>query len=436
MNRFEDKKSKLHEKERAILVGVRKQGVKDWEVEDFLGELKALAHTAGTEVVGQIQQSLDTPSPSTYIGAGKVEQLRALVLEKNAQIVIFDDDLTPAQNRNLENSIKTKVLDRTGLILDIFAQRARSKEGKLQVELAQLNYLLTRLVRRWTHLSRQYGTIGVRGGPGETQLEVDRRRVRERITVVKERLSKVHQSRELHRLKRRSVPVPTATLIGYTNAGKSTLFNALAKADTLVEDKLFATLDPLTKRVRLPNGQLVLISDTVGFIRKLPHQLVESFKATFEEIRDADLLIHVIDISHPHFEEHVKAVEHVLREVSLDKKPIMPVFNKTDLAHGIPSYGGARNGDIPVSKVSGLTGDGLDEFLVNLEKFFSRQLSFLQISLPITAGKQIFEIYKKGHVVERKDYFDRVVLRAYVPKKLAEKLKGEVKELEAKKEAG
>src|SRR5215831_6099880 len=309
------------EPERVILVGVQRP-LRDkapgehahFFAEESLDELERLSDTAGLEVKGRVVQTLrDGVNPATFIGAGKVDEVKEVSVETNAQAAIFDDDLSPAQQRNLEKELEIKVVDRSQLILDIFAQHAKSLAGKLQVELAQLEYLRPRLTRQWTHLSRLGGGVGTRG-PGETQLEVDRRRLRERIATLRRRLEDVERTRALQRHERARVPFPCVTLVGYTNAGKSTLMNSLTHAGVLVEDRLFATLDPTSRRLDLPGGQPVMLIDTVGFINKLPHQLVDAFKSTLEEVRTADLLLHVVDATHPRWAEQKAIVEKVLEE--------------------------------------------------------------------------------------------------------------------------
>jgi GTP-binding protein HflX len=317
--------------ERVFLIGAELKGRASWELADSLEELAQLAVTAGGVIVGQGIQKLPTPVPATYIGSGKAREFALRCQREDVDTIIFDDELTPAQNRNLEEVFGCKVLDRTALILDIFARRARTREGKLQVELALLQHLLPRLTRYWSHLSRQKGGIGLRGGEGESQLEADRRRVQERIGKIIEELVVVRRQRQTQRQGRQRNLWPLASIIGYTNAGKSTLFNALTGAQVLAEDKLFATLDPTTRRLKLPANQNVLLSDTVGFIRKLPHRLVEAFKATLEEVVQADLLLHVVDLSHPRAEEQIVAVNVVLKEIGAEGKPTLMVFNKTDL---------------------------------------------------------------------------------------------------------
>lgn len=348
----------LSRREVALLVGLRQPQQPRWEAEDSLEELVQLALSAGAEPAFRVLQERALPNPRTFIGPGKAQEIKE-ICEGGVDLVIFDNDLTGSQQRNLEAVIDRKVIDRTGLILDIFAQRARSKEGKLQVELAQLKYMLPRLTGHGTELSRLGGGIGTRG-PGETQLEVDRRRIRRRIVRIEEELEKVRRHRTLLRRRRQKQALPTAALVGYTNAGKSSLLNALTHADVPVADRLFATLDPTLRKAILPGGRTVLLSDTVGFIRKLPHQLVAAFKATLEEVRMADLLLHVIDISHPQWQSQEQGVMAVLEELGVAAKPMINVHNKVDkLPHPeAVSFLSRRGGSVVTSAVTGV---GLEE---------------------------------------------------------------------------
>lgn len=315
-------------REVALLIGLKRPHQPRWEAEESLEELAQLAVSAGAESAFRVLQERSVPDPRTLIGRGKAEDIRELC-EEGVDLVIFDEDLTGSQQRNLEATLQRKVIDRTGLILDIFAQRARSREGKLQVELAQLKYLLPRLTGHGADLSRLGGGIGTRG-PGETQLEVDRRRIRRRVIKIEEELEKVQRHRALLRRRRQKQALPTAALVGYTNAGKSSLLNALTHAKLPVADKFFVTLDPTLRKVILPGGRAVLLSDTVGFIKKLPHQLVAAFKATLEEMRASDLLLHVIDIAHPQWQDQEQAVTAVLEELGMATKPLISLYNKVD----------------------------------------------------------------------------------------------------------
>src|SRR5213595_209645 len=357
---IETRPKKTHE--RALLIGLEKQGVSKWDLRDSLEELAELASSAGAEVVDTITQKLERPTAPYYIGKGKAESLKPALQDRQVTSVIFDDELSPAQGRNLENLLSRKVLDRTQLILDIFAQRARSREGRLQIELAQLQYLLPRLTRMWHHLSRQTGGIGTRG-PGETQLEVDRRRVQERIARLERELEAVRKTRAVQRQGRKRHQWPVAAVVGYTNAGKSTLLNLLTGADVVAVDKLFATLDPTTRSFVLPNKQRVLLTDTVGFLRKLPHTLIESFKATIEEVSEADLLIHVVDLSHARVDDQIKAVENVTKELNAYGKQTLIVFNKIDLLEN-PDLASIYCRRFPGSvAISAKAGHGIDQFV-------------------------------------------------------------------------
>ncbi len=317
--------------EKAFLVGVEPKAHRSrWSLESSLAELEQLAYTAGVEVLGRLTQRLDRPSSNYYLGSGKLKELASLRQTAGYNVVIFNDELSPRQQRNLEEALQVKVIDRTALILDIFARRAQTYEGQLQVELAQHRYLLPRLAGQWSHLERLGGGIGTRG-PGESQLETDRRLVQHRIHRLETAIQEVRKHRTLYRQHRKRSGIPIVALIGYTNAGKSTLMNNLSNADMLVEDKLFATLDPVTRRLTLPGRQPVLLTDTVGFIQKLPHTIVAAFRATLEELNEADLLLHIVDITHTNAAEQSQTVEDILNELKLGGKPRITVLNKMDL---------------------------------------------------------------------------------------------------------
>jgi len=342
--------------ERAVLVNI------DFTAHDGNedpGEFRELVISAGVEPVGTVTGSRKQPSPRFFVGDGKLEEIRAAVAAAEADVVLFNHSLSPSQERNIERELQCRVLDRTGVILDIFAQRARTHEGKLQVELAQLQHMSTRLVRGWTHLERQKGGIGLRG-PGETQLETDRRLLRERIKSINKRLEKVRRQRDQGRRARVRADLPTVSLVGYTNAGKSTLFNRITSSDVYTADQLFATLDPTMRRLELPDIGAVILADTVGFIRHLPHKLVESFRATLEETNEAALLLHVIDCYDERRDDNIAQVENVLAEIGADEVPVLQVFNKTDLLDDFVPRVDRNQEGVPVRAwVSAVTGDGL-----------------------------------------------------------------------------
>jgi GTP-binding protein HflX len=407
--------------EKTMLVGLEHSGISRWDVEDSLSELRQLADTAGANVVETVIQRLDRPTAPYYIGKGKAEEVAEQCEEHGITSLIFDDELTPAQGRNLELLTSRKVLDRTQLILDIFAQRARTKEGRLQIELAQLQYLLPRLTRMWTHLSRQSGGIGTRG-PGETQLEVDRRRVQERIARLERDLKEVRKNRGVQREGRLRKNWPVASLVGYTNAGKSSLLNRLTGAGVLAVDKLFATLDPTTRQVTLPNRQKILLTDTVGFIRKLPHTVIESFKATLEEVQLADLLIHIVDLSHPQYHEQMAAVDAALAELDASGKQTIIVFNKTDLVpdREIVANQLARHpGSVAISA---RTGDGITSLIEELEVRLAAWRLRGEFRIPTNESALLAEIHRAGHVLDIRYDGDDAILHAHVPPELSAKL--------------
>jgi len=407
--------------EKAILVGLEREGVSRWDVEDSLVELRQLAVTAGAQVVDTVVQRLDKPTAPFYIGKGKAEEVARQCGEKQATSLIFDDELSPAQGRNLEEITSRKVLDRTQLILDIFARRARTREGRLQIELAQLQYLLPRLTRMWTHLSRQTGGIGTRG-PGETQLEVDRRRVQERIARLERDLREVRKNRTVQREGRLRRNWPVASLVGYTNAGKSSLLNRLTGAGVLAENKLFATLDPTTRQLTLPNRQKLLLTDTVGFIRKLPHTVIESFKATLEEVQLADLLIHVVDLSHLQHREQMEAVDATIAELGAAGKQTIIVFNKID-AVADPEIVASQIRRHPGSvAISARTGEGIESFLEELEIRLAAWRMRGRFRIPVSESAVLAEIHRVGHVLEMRYEGDDAVVTAHVPPELKAKL--------------
>lgn len=398
-----------------FLVGLELKSGNGWEVKEHLDELAQLTTTAGGEIIGTGTQRLETPTAATFIGPGKAEEFAALCQKQEVDTVIFDDELSPAQSRNLERVFNCKILDRTALILDIFARRARTREGKLQIELAQMQHLLPRLTRFWTHLSRQKGGIGMRGGEGESQLEADRRRVSERIATIRRLLEEVRQQRETQRAGRRRNLWPLASIVGYTNAGKSTLLNTLTGACVLAEDKLFATLDPTTRRLRLPTNQNVLLSDTVGFIRKLPHTLVESFKATLEEVVEAELLIHVADLSHPQMDAQILAVNTVLEEIGAAGKPTLMVFNKLDrfgsselMQRHMERFPGAVG-------VSAKTGEGVPALMAELGTLLRPVRELVTLAIPHHETAIIARLHSSAQVIER-DYAGSVArFKARIP---------------------
>lgn len=417
----------------AVLVGIEISGHPGvLTLEDSMTELALLADTAGLTVVGQLTQHLNSPNPATLMGSGKLEELATLVIETGANVVIFDDELSPRQQREVEKALgEVKVLDRTALILDIFAGHASTKEGAVQVELAQYEYRLPRLTRAWTHLARQAGGraggatggVGVRG-PGETQLEVDRREIGRRIAHLKRQLDEISKHREQYRQRRRQSHIPTISLVGYTNAGKSTLLNALSDAGVLVEDQLFATLDPTTRRVDLPSGRPVLFTDTVGFIQKLPTQLVAAFRATLEEVNEAELLLHVVDLSHPNAEEQVTAVEEVLEELGAGQKLVVTALNKMDrldlsdpeqaqrLQRSVAAYPN------PVV-ISAKTGAGLEKLLNTIDRMVLASLQSVRVLIPYSRGDLVSDFHAHGLVEKEEHTGEGTLLVGRLPADLA-----------------
>lgn len=402
---------------RAILVGVKLRNNLLHETEESLQELRQLTETAGIEVVCETIQPRDVPNPTYFIGEGKVEEIKQVAEELDADAIIFDEELSPAQTRNIENVLDIATVDRTGLILQVFAQRALTSEARLQVALAQLEYALPRLTRMWTHLSR-IATSGGSGsgalrGPGETQLEMDRRLVRKQISQVKKSLETVEKRRQVQR-QNRSDKIKVS-LVGYTNAGKSTLFNTLTGENVLAEDKLFATLDSTTRRVSLPENQNILLSDTVGFIKKLPHQLVAAFKATLEEVTEADLLLHVVDISHPEAEAQIDAVDQVLSEIDASDIPIVMAFNKIDQLEKEDQLLILKSRYPDAIPISAQQGDGIELLMETLGERFASHGAMLDLSIPYTDGKALDMLYKHGTVLGTEYTDDAVHVKARLP---------------------
>ena len=387
----------IHDKEkreRAIVVVVRR-GQNRLDVDDNLDELELLAETAGADIVERIVQERSRLDSAFMVGRGKVQELARAAKYLDADLVIFDDDLSPAQAKNIEEACNIKILDRSGLILDIFAKHAKTKEARIQVELAQLQYLSSRLTRQWTHLSRQVGGIGVRG-PGETQLETDRRLISKRISLLEQSLDKISKQRKNRRKNRNDVF--KAALVGYTNVGKSTIMNALTKAHVLVENQLFATLDSTVKIVEIADHQKILLIDTVGFIRKLPHHLVASFKSTLEEAVNADLLLHVIDVTHPNFRDQIKTVDEVLKELDINDKPIIKVFNKIDKLKDPTLMASIKKNEQPCVCISAAKGIFLNDLTEKIQSELERLSKTFRIQFPVSESALLNKLYTMSDI--------------------------------------
>jgi GTP-binding protein HflX len=405
-------------RQRALLVTLERPG-ENWE--ESLQELTRLAETAHVEVAGVVTQKRDHPDPVFFVGKGKAHEIRQIKGEVGADVLIVDGDLRPTQQRNLEEAGSIGVLDRTGLILDIFAQRARSGEGKIQVELAQLSYLLPRLTGKGTELSRLGGGIGTRG-PGETKLEVDRRRLRERIRHLKKQVEQIAKRRSVERRHRQEAGLPVVALVSYTNAGKSTLLNTLSGAGVFVEDLLFSTLDPTIRRVQMPDGRGFLIVDTVGFIRNLPHQLVAAFRATLEEVVEADVLVHMVDASHPQMADQIDAARRVLAELGCASKPTVMAYNKADLVHDRERLADLMARQEHAVAISARTGEGLAELLRLVAERLEQALVPVDLTLPWSAQDLLSEVHQRGRVLSEQFQEHGIALNARVPVDIAQRL--------------
>lgn len=408
------------QRERAIIVGVATRESPRGRVEDYLDELALLADSAGARVVLRLIQERQSIDATFYIGSGKADELAYLVAERNADIVIFDDDLSPVQVRNLERLIKCKIIDRSALILDIFASRAKTREAKTQVELAQLQYMLSRLTRQWTHLSKQVGGIGTKG-PGETQIETDRRAIKKKIAHLRTNLKRIAKEREEQRKGRDDFP--RVALVGYTNAGKSTLLNWFSNAGVLVEDRLFATLDSTVRLVTLSPAHRILLSDTVGFIRKLPHHLVASFKSTLDEVAEADILLHVVDVSHPLFQDQIVVVNETLEEICLEPKPTIMVFNKIDRLENPASITNMSEQYPDSVFVSAVRSISMNTLVQRIRDELDRDI----VEEAMTFGQSDYRIISRIHdmaeIVEKRFEGDQITIRFRMNRMYAEKLK-------------
>ncbi len=406
----------VRQRERALLAALRLPKQRRFEVEESLDELGRLAESAGAEVVGRVTQERRAPTPKLYFGKGKVDELKASSERQAANLVISDDSLSPIQERNLGGSLGLKVIDRTALILDIFAQRARTMEGKLQVELAQLSYLLPRLVGQWKHLERLGGGIGTRG-PGETQLESDRRMIRHRIQKIRGDLNRVRTHRRLLRERRKASGLPVAALVGYTNAGKTTLLNQLTGAGHVAADQLFVTLDPTARLVSRAGHAPFILTDTVGFIRKLPHQLVAAFKATLEELEEADVLVHVVDASHPGLEEQMAAVDSLLTQLELTGRPSIVALNKVDRLDADVALEALVDRFDGVA-ISARTGEGVDRLLDRVAQTLGPRVERVTLRIPYQDGTALAHCYGRGRVLARSDDADGIRLEVELAPRL------------------
>lgn len=396
------------EREKAIAVSVQKKGSDRETALEHLDELEFLAETAGADVIEKIYQEPDKPNPAMLLGKGKIAEVKETIEDEVVSLIIFDNDLTPAQARNLENSLKIKVMDRSGLILDIFAKRAKTLQAKTQVELAQNEYLLPRLTRMWTHLSKQYGGVGTKG-PGETQIETDRRLLRTRIQTLKRKLEEIETQQEQQRKGRKNLP--RFALVGYTNAGKSTLMNRLTESDVYVKDELFATLDSTVRAFELPGGQKAILSDTVGFIRKLPAHLVASFRSTLAEAEEADVILHVVDVSHPYFREQMQVVDETLEKLRIDDKPRIEILNKIDLIQDSEEFLAVKSEFRHAILLSASRGINVNSLLAEMQSIYDANSKDIALMIPYADTSELNKIYNSAEILERKDLEEGVFLK-------------------------
>ena len=414
------------EHNRAMLVGVETAGQDARTTQELLVELAELTMTYGVDVAGVISVRLKRPNPQFLIGSGKVDEIVAKCRAADVDVIIFDDTLSPAQQRNWEKLSEMRVIDRQEVILGIFGNRASTQEAMLQIELAQSEYMLPRLKRAWTHLGRQRGGVGVRGGEGEKQIEIDSRLIRTRISKLKSELKAVRRRRAEQRKKRQRVPVPNSAIVGYTNAGKSSLLNLLTNAEVLVEDKLFATLDPTTRRVELPNRQTLLLTDTVGFVRKLPHDLVEAFEATLEEAVDSEFLLLVLDASSPSVDVHYETTREVLKEIGIVDHEAIIVFNKVDLLSEPYEQSRLRRRYPDAVFISARTGFGIDTLLAEMVKILDRKSTVMHLRLPSTAYRLVAQLHRLAAVQDVRYEDDGIYVNAIVPGNRCHEFKGYV----------
>lgn len=412
---------------RGLLIAIDRGLTMLWPVHDSLHELSELAKTAGIHVVDSIIQSKPHPDPVSYLGSGKLEEIKTTLQELNINLIIADDELSPTQHKYIEKYFGIKILDRTSLILDIFSQRAQTYEAKLQIELAQLEYLLPRLTRLWTHLSRQGGGIGSRG-PGETQLEADKRQITRRISVLKEKLDKVQEHRQTQRSQRKGVPMMTCALIGYTNSGKSTLMNRLTKADVLAENKLFATLDPTSRQFRLPSGEHLILTDTVGFIQKLPHHLVKAFFSTLEEVTQADILLHIIDATHPELERVIKTSHTLIQSLKAESTPTLYVFNKWDAVQKPNQTQKLIEKFQPQIRISTLHDDNFSPFFEAISKLIEPYITTISFNIPYNRMDIVHLLHEHGKVIDEQ-FGETVTLTVNINKIIGSKILAQLNSL-------